>query len=130
MTSDLPYRSSRKPTQYQHQFSQEWGKIWGFVFLLAAGGLFLAWPAFFYHGEKQDAFTGQEHWAWNTHSTVAVAVWLGILAAIVIIGTLSAANSAQVRVQAERPQPPVFPDLRVMYGNWWLEPPEGIHPPY
>lgn len=132
--SNLPYRQARKPTQYSHEFNQTWGPIWGILGALAAGAAFLLWPAAFFHGEKQDAFTGQEHWAWNASSTVACCVWWGllVLAVVVMASIFHAANSPQVRAleKSLHPAPPDFPDLRHLHGNPFLDPPEGIHPPW
>jgi hypothetical protein len=117
--SNLPYRPARKPAQYSHGFSQSWGPVWGFLGVLAALGVFGLWPAFFFHGEKQDAFTGQEHWAWDIHSTVACGIWWGIL---LLAGIMLSAGSPRTPEKS----PPDFPDLRHLHGNPFLEPPAGV----
>jgi hypothetical protein len=130
--SNLPYRPAKKPTQYQYEFTRSWAPVWGFLGGLAVLAAFLLWPAALYHGEKEDAFTGQEHWAWNAHSTIAVGTWWGILLLAVILYVLGTANSPQVRTleKSQQPVPPDFPDLRHLYETSFLDPPPGIHFPY
>lgn len=121
--SNLPYRQVKKPGQYSHGFSRSAAPFWGFLAGLAVLGLFLLWPAFFYHGEHLDTFTGQERWAWDIHSTAACCTWWGILLLAGMIGVLIRANSPQVRgaEKDQLPVPPDFPDLRHLYGNPFLE---------
>ena len=100
-----PYRQPRKPTQYQYEFSQDWGKIWGGIFTLALLGGFLLWPAVFFHGEREDTWTGQEHWAWNTGSTVACCIWWGFLLVVTISVLVSRGKPLH-----EGPQDTFFPE--------------------
>lgn len=124
--SNLPYRPVRKPTRYSHGFNQTWGPVWGLLGALAAAGVFLLWPAIFSHGEKIDAFTGQERWAWDVHSTVACCIWWGLLVLAGVVTALVRTGSPQVPGQ----NPPDFPDLRHLHGNPFLDPPAGVHCPY
>lgn len=75
--SNLPYRQPRKPTRYQYNFSQDWGKIWGGVFLLVAGGAFLIWPALVFNGSHPQKGALLD---WTTTSLTASCLWWGFLA--------------------------------------------------
>jgi hypothetical protein len=116
--SNLPYRQPRKPTQYQYEFSQDWGKIWGKVFKLAFLGGFLLWPAFTW-----GHFDGQEM-HWTASAVVASCLWWGFLLMISVPLLLARKAGPPPRKH------PGFPDLRSVYGSPLLDPPPGIHPPF
>lgn len=55
MSSKLPYRPPKKPTQFQYEYWQSWGGCWAGLFYIAVGALLLFWPAFAWHGHPLPA---------------------------------------------------------------------------
>jgi hypothetical protein len=71
--------------------------------ILGVGWLVLCWPALAWHG-----YTDTGGWRWDVHSTIACAVWWGIIAAAVVFWVCS-----KIPV---KPAPKAQPD------RWWEGP--------
>ena len=70
MPPQLPYRKPRKPTQFQYEYGQSFGKFWGFLALVGLIALFYLWPFIAFHGH-----TVNGGWAWTGRVWLAEGLW-------------------------------------------------------
>jgi hypothetical protein len=76
----------------------------GIILGLLLGWLVLCWPALVWHGYGGPAGTA---WRWDVHSTVACAVWWGVLVSAVFAGWLADRVGKRPVSPAVRPAGPV-----------------------
>ncbi len=99
MSSKLPYRPPKKPTQFQYQYQQTWGPIWGCLLGIGLGALLLLWPALAWHGQ-----TAAGGWRWDIHTTVACCIWWGVVLFVAVAIVLGKANTPEVRAREQQGQ--------------------------